>query len=84
VFQRKKKANRPLVWLGYLTDRPGGPNWKQLTDAGLVDVSPKEDDRYCLYLFQMGMQVSDFTRIEMTEDISDTEIQMAQFRLPQH
>jgi len=78
----KKKANRPLVWLGYLTDRPEGPNYKQLTEAGLVDVSPKENDRYCLYLFQMGMEVSDFKRIEMTEDISDTEIQMAHFKLP--
>jgi hypothetical protein len=43
-----------------LTDRPGGPNYKQLTDAGLVDSSPNELERYCLYLFHMGMTVSDF------------------------
>lgn len=77
----KKKAGTPVVWLGYLTDRPGGPNYKQLTDAGLVDSSPSEMERYCLYLFHMGMTVSDFKRIEMTEDISDTEIQMASFKL---
>lgn len=48
------------MWLGYLTDRPGGVNYKKLIAAGLEDVSPDEQERYCLYLFHMGMEISDF------------------------
>jgi len=78
----KKAKGRETVWLGYLTDRAGGPNYNQFIDAGLVDVSPQAKERYCLYLFHMGMEIDDFQRVEMTEDISDTEIQIANFRLP--
>lgn len=28
--------------------------------GGFVDVSPQEQDRYCLYLFHMGMQPRDY------------------------
>lgn len=69
---KKKDGQDKVVWLGYLTDRPGtrlllslltkigGPNYNKLINAGLVDVSPKEEERYCLYLFHMGMEISNF------------------------
>jgi len=79
IEAKKKIGQDKVVWLGYLTDRPGGPNYKKFIKSGLVDVSPKEDDRYCLYLFHMGMDIKNFERIEMTENISDTEIQIADF-----
>jgi len=79
---KKKEAGRKVVWLGYLTDRAGGPNYNRLIEAGLTDASPQAVERYCLYLFHMGMEISEFQRIEMKEDISDTEIQIANFKLP--
>lgn len=59
-LEAKRKAGRKVVWLGYLTDKPGGSSYKKLTDAGAVDVVPSEKKRYCLYLFHMGMDVSNF------------------------
>eukprot|EP01128_Nolandella_sp_AFSM9_P001353 TRINITY_DN1147_c0_g1_i1.p1 TRINITY_DN1147_c0_g1~~TRINITY_DN1147_c0_g1_i1.p1 ORF type:complete len:673 (-),score=139.06 TRINITY_DN1147_c0_g1_i1:162-2135(-) len=79
----KKKANRKTVWLGYLTDKPGGVNYQKMVASGYEDVSPEESERYCLYLFQMGMVPSDFTRIRIDhepEGISDTEIMLANFK----
>lgn len=57
----KKARNRKTVWLGYLTDKPGGENYQRMINGGYVDVSPEEKERYCLYLFHMGMVPSDFT-----------------------
>jgi len=57
---KKKAAGRKMVWLGYLTDKPHGSSYTRLTDAGAVDVIPSEWNRYCLYLFHMGMNPSDF------------------------
>jgi len=66
-----------MIWLGYLTEKPGGPNYSRLIKSGLVDVAPNED-RYCLYLFHMGMEPKGFKRIDVAQ-ISDTEIQTADF-----
>jgi len=77
----KSKANRPTVWLGYLTDKPGGPNYNKITKAGLKDVSPQQTDRYCIYLFHMGMKPQNWETV-IVGDITDTDIQIADFYLP--
>lgn len=76
----KKKEGKKTIWLGYLTDKPNGPNYNKITTAGFQDVSPQESQRYCIYLFQMGLRVSDFKRIDVG-DVTDTEIQVANFHL---
>jgi len=76
----KSKSNRPTVWLGYLTDKMGGPNYNKIIKAGLVDVSPTETDRYCIYLFHMGLVPQNF-QIVIVGDITDTDIQIADFYL---
>eukprot|EP01126_Amoeba_proteus_P036592 TRINITY_DN3736_c0_g1_i20.p1 TRINITY_DN3736_c0_g1~~TRINITY_DN3736_c0_g1_i20.p1 ORF type:complete len:636 (+),score=110.02 TRINITY_DN3736_c0_g1_i20:266-2173(+) len=78
--EKKARGQDKVIWLGYLTDKPGGSNYQQLIESGLEDVAPEEKDRYCLYLFHKGMTISNFERIEMTEGISDTEIQIADFK----
>jgi len=77
----KVKANRKTIWLGYLTDRQTGPNYKKITQAGLVDVSPQVQGRYCIYLFHIGMQPDGF-QIVNVGDITDTDIQIANFHIP--
>lgn len=80
--QVKKEKHRRTIWLGYLTDHPGGPNYQQMIGGGFEDVSPQEQDRYCLYLFHMGMKPKGFTRVRVDQEkegISDTEIQYADF-----
>jgi len=77
----KSKAKRKTVWLGYLTDKPNGPNYNKITSAGLVDVSPEEKNRYCIYLFHIGLDPKDFERVDVGE-VTDTEIQIANFYFP--
>jgi len=77
-IKSKKAVGRKMLWLGYLTDKPGGPNYSKITKAGLVDVAPEVTNRYCIYLFQMGMKVTDFKRVDVG-DVTDTEIQVANF-----
>jgi len=76
----KKRDGKQMIWLGYLTDKPGGSNYNKITSAGLTDVAPQETNRYCIYLFQMGLRVTDFKRIDVG-DVTDTEIQVANFHL---
>jgi len=78
-IKSKNAAGKKMIWLGYLTDKPGGPNYNKITKAGLKDTAPGVD-RYCIYLFHMGMRVTDFKRIDVG-DVTDTEIQVANFHL---
>jgi endonuclease/exonuclease/phosphatase family metal-dependent hydrolase len=77
---KKRAEGRKMVWLGYLTDRPHGSSYELITKAGAVDAAPGHD-RYCLYLFHMGMETNNFERYD-TGMVSDTEIQIADFYLP--
>jgi len=76
----KSKILRKTVWLGYLTDKPGGPNYNKITKAGLIDVSPQKMDRYCIYLFHMGLRPENF-EIVPVGDVTDTDISIADFYL---
>ena len=71
-------GDRPVLWLGYLVDYPGGENYKKMISAGLVDSAPNEMRRWCLYIFSKGLVQESFRRID-TGDVSDTEIQTATF-----
>jgi len=77
----KARAARKTMWLGYLTDHPQGPNYEKVTRAGLVDVSPQDIERYCIYLFHIGLQPEGYERIEIGE-VSDTQISIANFHIP--
>ena len=48
-------GDRPVLWLGYLVDYPGGENYKKMISAGLVDSAPNEMRRWCLYIFSKGL-----------------------------
>jgi endonuclease/exonuclease/phosphatase family metal-dependent hydrolase len=75
-------GNRPVIWLGYLTDRTGSDNYNKLIQAGLSDSAPEHLERYCEYIFYKGLKQKSFQKID-TGDVSDTEIQMSVFELPQ-
>jgi endonuclease/exonuclease/phosphatase family metal-dependent hydrolase len=75
-------GDRPVLWLGYLVDHPGGKNYKKMISAGLVDTAPNEMRRWCLYIFSKGLEQESFKRID-TGDVSDTEIQTATFDFKQ-
>ena len=73
-------GERPVLWLGYLVDYPGGENYKKMISAGLVDSAPNEMRLWCLYIFSKGLVQESFRRID-TGDVSDTEIQTATFNI---
>eukprot|EP01120_Amphizonella_sp_Union-15-10_P010257 TRINITY_DN4083_c0_g1_i1.p1 TRINITY_DN4083_c0_g1~~TRINITY_DN4083_c0_g1_i1.p1 ORF type:complete len:671 (-),score=101.94 TRINITY_DN4083_c0_g1_i1:45-1937(-) len=80
VYELVSKKVRPVVWLGYLTDRPGSKNYKTVVSSGLLDTT-RAMDRYCLYIFYKNLELLNFERLDRGS-ISDTEGQVATFALP--
>jgi len=77
----KRKLNSKGIWLGYLTDKPGSKYYKMMIDGGWTDVSPKEQDRHCLYHFHVGLTPYNFTRVSVGQ-VTDTEIQYSYYKVP--
>jgi len=71
----------PQVFLGYITSAPGQPNYQKMLSTGLKDMQPEEEDRWCEYIFYNKVWPVGYARIDVGH-ISDTELQMAKFRLP--
>lgn len=73
-------ATQPHVYLGYLTNRPYSDHYNALVQAGWVDTAPDVLNRWCQYIFYRGLSFEKFYRYD-TGDISDTEAQIAHFRV---
>ncbi len=77
---KRSNPTTPYLFLGYLTNRPYSDHYNMLTAAGWQDSAPNEMRRWCQYIFYRGLKLEEFRRYD-TGDTSDTEAQIAHFRI---
>lgn len=77
---KRAKPSVPHIYLGYLTNKPYSEHYNTLVSAGWIDSAPAVMNRWCQYIFYRGLKLEKFWRFD-TGDISDTEAQLANFRI---
>ncbi|KAJ2836578.1 Protein cwh43 [Coemansia sp. 'formosensis'] len=78
-----RESQNPFIFTGYVVTKPHAENYKILYDQGRIhDIDPTDSDRWCQYIGYRGLKRVGYARVSRGT-ITDTEIQVGKFAVPQ-